>query len=586
MTTFKRFAHSLALTIIPLAFAVAQTPQVSTVNVTPDGQKVRVSALGDVFDLRVSVSDESGDIVFEGGPVSGQALDWALADPQGQRVPAGAYTLSVTYRTAAGKLKRRVEQVLVTDEAAGDDGQAKTEAQAAPAPEPLAPTGSGTAGKIAKWTTSANLGNSVMTESAARIGINTAAPAHTLTINGGPAWTTSGFVGSVALSNNGAIGWASNSAGQRQGLGHNNNGLYFFRTSSNPGAATSAALADLVISNAGNVGVGTAAPASKLTINGGIQILGAGNGIRFADGSIQTKATAGTINGTGTANRLAKFTGPNSFGNSSITEVSGNVGIGTGATPPQARLDVRGNVAVQNGNVGIGTASPLRALQIGESPDAAFTIEPSPGSPVAGYISFGDGTGWQLRIARQRESSGGPLITRSPQSAAGLIVTIDDQGQVRQHIGQFTTRFFSGGVFSVCRTEHGGDGVSGTLAACSSSLRHKTAVQPFAAGLELVGRLRPISFTWKEGGTRDLGLAAEDVAQVEPLLVTYDDKGQVDGVKYDRLGSVFINAFKEQQEQIREQQKLIERQGKQLEQVQARLAQVERSVKKRRAARR
>jgi hypothetical protein len=183
----------------------------------------------------------------------------------------------------------------------------------------------------------------VMTESAARIGINTAAPTHALTVLGGPKWTAGGWTGSVALPNAGAIGWGANSAGQRRGLGHGNTGLIFFRTASNPGAAAGAVTADLVIGNTGNVGVGTATPASKLTVNGGIQILGSGNGIKFPDGSIQTKATAGTINGTGTANRLAKFTGPNSFGNSSIAEVSGNVGIGT--TSPSAKLEVIGSIS-------------------------------------------------------------------------------------------------------------------------------------------------------------------------------------------------------------------------------------------------
>jgi len=41
-----------------------------------------------------------------------------------------------------------------------------------------------------------------------------------------------------------------------------------------------------------------------------------------------------------------------------------------------------------------------------------------------------------------------------------------------------------------------------------------------------------------------------DVAMIEPLLVTYNAKGEVEGVKYDRVGVVLINAIKEQQAQI------------------------------------
>ncbi len=56
----------------------------------------------------------------------------------------------------------------------------------------------------------------------------------------------------------------------------------------------------------------------------------------------------------------------------------------------------------------------------------------------------------------------------------------------------------------------------------------------------------------------DLGLGAEDVAAIEPLLVTYNDKGQVEGVKYDRIGVVLINAVREQQAQIESQKADIE----------------------------
>ena len=334
MPRVKRFSFLLAFSLFAsLAAAVAQTPSVSTVNVTPDEQKVRISTVGDVLDMSLAVSDESGDVVFESGAVTGDHLDWAMKDTQGRRVPPGSYTLMVTYRTPAGKLKRRVEQVLVTEEATGESRQESA------APTPAAPIeGSGATGKIAKFTSANTLGNSVMMESAGRIGINTVVPSHALTVFGGPSWTTSGWTGSITLPNAGAIGWVANGAGQRRGIGHGANGLYFFRTTSNPGSAISVAVPDLVINNIGNVGVGTTTASSKLTVNGGVQILGSGNGIKFPDGSIQTKAIAGTITGTGTTNRLAKFTGPSSFGNSSITESAGKVGIGT--STPQQPLEI------------------------------------------------------------------------------------------------------------------------------------------------------------------------------------------------------------------------------------------------------
>jgi hypothetical protein len=126
-----------------------------------------------------------------------------------------------------------------------------------------------------------------------------------------------------------------------------------------------------------------------------------------------------------------------------------------------------------------------------------------------------------------------------------------------------------GGVFPVCRN------FDGEIALCSSSLRYKTNIASFNFGLNLINRLQPITFDWKNGGMHDLGLGAEDVAAIEPLLVTRNAKGEVEGVKYDRIGVVLINAVKEQQAQIQGQQAqvqslqaLILRQNQQLAQQQ------------------
>ena len=72
--------------------------------------------------------------------------------------------------------------------------------------------------------------------------------------------------------------------------------------------------------------------------------------------------------------------------------------------------------------------------------------------------------------------------------------------------------------------------------------------------------LRPISFKWKQDGTNDIGLGAEEVEEVEPLLTFRNAEGEIEGVKYNQLSAVFINAFKEQQAQIQQQRGLIERQ--------------------------
>jgi hypothetical protein len=65
-------------------------------------------------------------------------------------------------------------------------------------------------------------------------------------------------------------------------------------------------------------------------------------------------------------------------------------------------------------------------LQIGGSFDAGFTVSPSDASPNAGYIRFGDHTGWKLHFGRARERGAGALNT----GAKGVLMTIQDNGNV------------------------------------------------------------------------------------------------------------------------------------------------------------
>jgi hypothetical protein len=71
---------------------------------------------------------------------------------------------------------------------------------------------------------------------------------------------------------------------------------------------------------------------------------------------------------------------------------------------------------------------------------------------------------------------------------------------------------------------------------------------------------RPIAFTWKQGGMLDVGLGTEDLEQVEPPLTFRSDNGEIEGVKYNRLSAVFINAIVEQPAPLRRQQEQITRQ--------------------------
>ena len=269
----------------------------------------------------------------------------------------------------------------------------------------------------------------------------------------------------------------------------------------------------------------------------------------------------------------------NVFGFNGAT-VPVNVGIGT--TAPQARLDVNGTALFQAGNVGIGTANPQNTLHVkggttleagGSGGNVQFgTPNGETGMVIVGTnradIRFdgstlklvaGLGAGAQPstngvavttlgRVGVDTTSPGATLEVKGQPSIAGFwvlnsssstgLVVRDD---LTVAIGQLSSTASS---THVCI-----DGTS-TLSFCTSSLRYKEQVAPYSAGLDLIRRLHPISFTWKSDKSRDLGLGAEDVAAVEPLLVTHNKSGEIQGVKYDQLNVVLINAIKQQQDQI------------------------------------
>ncbi|MBS1793037.1 MAG: tail fiber domain-containing protein [Acidobacteria bacterium] len=109
------------------------------------------------------------------------------------------------------------------------------------------------------------------------------------------------------------------------------------------------------------------------------------------------------------------------------------------------------------------------------------------------------------------------------------------------------------------------------IGSCSSSRRYKENIRSFTPGLELVRRLRPVAFDWKANGSKDFGLVAEEVAAVEPLLATVNAEGEIEGVKYDRVGVVLVNAVNEQQTVIENQQRQIDEQNALIRRQQAEL---------------
>jgi hypothetical protein len=87
-------------------------------------------------------------------------------------------------------------------------------------------------------------------------------------------------------------------------------------------------------------------------------------------------------------------------------------------------LNVAGRARVATG-ISINNATATRALQIGGL-ENGIGMDASDASPNAGYIRFGDNTGWRLHFARAKDSAGGG----QNQGPGAALMTVHDSGQV------------------------------------------------------------------------------------------------------------------------------------------------------------
>lgn len=382
----------------------------------------------------------------------------------------------------------------------------------------------------------------VKSEANGNVAIGTGTPAHRLAVLGGPCWTGDCWGGALELDNASAIAWRANSANVRFGIGRTENGLFFFRTMSPLGTTTDAPIYDFKMDNTGNVGIGNLGISTDLS-GAKLNILTGSNsyGLLHSNGIVTVgsfvDSTAGWL-GTKSNHPLHFFT------NDSL---------------PKMTLDTAGRL-------GIGIDTPLTPLHV-RAFNPILVLE-STSSEIGPEIKFRTTFRWWTTGVFGPDQGSNPGAYYIRDDLAGVYrIMIIPGGNVgistdapqrllhvngRARIGDIPPE---ASVASVCFN------AAGDLLRCgASSLRLKKNVKPFGTGLDIVRRLRPIRFDWREDGRPDIGLGAEDVAAVAPSLTFTNSEGEVTGVKYERLNILLINAIKEQQAQINEQRTSLEQQ--------------------------
>ena len=96
---------------------------------------------------------------------------------------------------------------------------------------------------------------------------------------------------------------------------------------------------------------------------------------------------------------------------------------------------------------------------------------------------------------------------------------------------------------------------AGQLGTVSSSRSVKKDIRDMGDATDRLLELRPVTFRYKQEQTLpsggevppEYGLIAEEVAEVFPDLVVYDEKGQPFTVKYHEMAPMLLNEMKKQQ---------------------------------------
>jgi hypothetical protein len=190
------------------------------------------------------------------------------------------------------------------------------------------------------------------------------------------------------------------------------------------------------------------------------------------------------------------------------TTGGGNVAIGANS------LSVNGN---GDGNTAIGTES-LYNLPSG-----------------SGNIAVGAGAGSSITTAH---ASNNIDIDNTGEAADDGIIRIGTphRQKAAYMAGIYDTLLESGSAPVYVNS-------SGLLSVNKSSERYKTAITPMGNHVDKLQQLRPVAFHLKSepNGAIQYGLIAEEVDKVYPELVIRDDKGEIQGVRYDELAPMLLH---------------------------------------------
>ena len=291
---------------------------------------------------------------------------------------------------------------------------------------------------------------------------------------------------------------------------HSNHPMFF---------ATNNSSAQMTLTPAGNLGIGTIAPTDKLSVQTG----SASYGLTHTDGVVTVGTWVGSFNnspagwlGTKSNHPLHLFV---NGGNPSLTIKYGS-GVGIGTSSPTANLHVESawQSTIQVGSRNALTPGGVNRIMFGDHTCGMFFLDPC--------VYIGE--------EELDNNSDNNLVLKADRVVlAGLVWPYSDGFT---DLGAQTKRWKK--VWAT----------NGTIQ--TSDIRLKQNIVNLRYGLQELLQLRPVTFQWKDNpnGRTQLGLIAQEVEKLIPEAVERSADPQAPlGMNYSNLLPLVIKAIQEQQ---------------------------------------